>query len=416
MEDIKVINRFPRGIVTPPPSKSLGHRALICAALASLAGGKSRIFGLGQSEDISATLDGIRALGAEAEPDGEALLVRPGHGVRERRIDCGESGSTLRFLIPIAALDGGQTVFTGHGRLLERPMNDYAGLFSAAGIEFSHDENEVRVRGRLRGGDYALAGNVSSQFVSGMLMALPLAEGDSRLSLTTALESSAYVDMTLDVMKSFGIQVERPDGAAFIIRGGQRYAAADYTVEGDYSQAAFFLAAAALGRDVRCAGLNPLSRQGDRAMLDVLRSMGAEVEWQGDTVAACAGKLHAVTVDAAEIPDLVPVISALCCFCEGTSRIINAGRLRFKESDRLSAMAAELRALGADIIEGEDSLTINGAARLAGGRADAHGDHRVAMALAVAAIGCESPVILSGGQSVKKSYPGFWEDFEGAEK
>jgi len=414
MEDIKVVERFPDGLVTPPPSKSLGHRAVISAALAAFgdAPGESEVRNLGNSEDITATLLGVRALGAQWEIRGDHLYVPKGRGKREAKVDCGESGSTLRFLLPIAALEEGETVFTGRGRLLERPLDVYDGVFAQGGVEFTHNRNEARVRGPLRGGVYSLPGNVSSQFVSGLLFALPLAEEDSEIRLTTSLESGAYVDLTLDVIRSFGVKIEQKDAASYRIKGGQVYLPRIYEVEADYSQAAYFLSAAALGRKVKCKGLNPESRQGDRAILRVLREMGAEILWKDDIVSVQARELAAVTVDAREIPDLIPPIAVLCSLGQGTSKIVNAGRLRLKESDRLHAMARELAKLGAQVIEGEDSLIITGAPRLKGGQADAWGDHRIAMSMALAAIRCDGPVELTGWQSVKKSYPNFWCDFE----
>lgn len=415
MDDGRIIGTFPSGVVTPPPSKSLCHRAVICAALASRRGaGESVIRNIGRSEDVSATLGGVRALGADWTLKGDVLRVRPGHGGIGAFIDCGESASTLRFLLPVAALDGMEMAFTGRGRLLSRPLDAYEAVFADACIGFVRNPDEIRVRGPLRGGAYTLPGDVSSQFVSGLLLALPLAEGDSELRLAGPLESRPYVDLTIDVMKRFGVVVEQPDDTRYLIKGGQRYRSAAYEVEADYSQAAYFLAAAALGREVKCRGLNRDSLQGDAAILDVLRDMGAELRWDGDILSVRAEKLSAVTVDARDIPDLVPPIAVLCCFCEGTSRIINAGRLRLKESDRLRAVAEELGRLGANIEEGADSLTVTGVPRLKGGVADAHNDHRIAMSVALAAIRCAEPVTLSGWRSVNKSYPNFWTDFEGA--
>ncbi|MDR1471936.1 MAG: 3-phosphoshikimate 1-carboxyvinyltransferase [Synergistaceae bacterium] len=413
-----MIEKFPRGVVTPPPSKSLTHRAVVCAGLAR---DRGSIGNFSSSADIEATIGGMRALrGAEFRVLGESLIVTPrgsgaGSGLSEV-VDCAESGSTLRFLLPIAALDERRTTFTGRGRLLGRPLGVYERVFLEMGARFARTPDSVTVSGRLRGGVYSLPGDVSSQFVSGLMMALPLLDGDSEIRLTTALESGGYVGLTMDVMRRFGVDV-RADGSNYLIRGGSRYRCAEYRVEADYSQAAFFLAAAALGLDVEVAGLNPESLQGDREILRVLRDMGADVEWSEDErgrtlVSVSAGDLEAVTLDASGVPDLVPPVAVLCCFCRGTSRIVNAGRLRMKESDRLRALASELRALGASVEEPGDSLAITGAPRLRGGRADAWGDHRIAMSMAVAAIRCDEPVALSGWRSVGKSYPRFWEDFE----
>jgi 3-phosphoshikimate 1-carboxyvinyltransferase len=406
--DARIINRFPSGVITPPPSKSLCHRAVICAALAR---GESVIRNVVLSEDVEATLQGVEALGAEWQLSDGVLRVRGGEDRRADLINCVESGSTLRFLIPVAALADRETIFRGKGRLLVRPMDAYSSVFAGTDTKFSHTQREIRVRGPLRGGTFSLPGDVSSQFVSGLLFALPLTEPDSEIRLESPLESRQYAEMTADVMRHFG--VETSAGAmVFSVRGGQRYKPSDYTVETDYSQAAYFLGAAALGLPVKCAGLSAESRQGDRAILRILVEMGAKIVQRGDVVSVYADRLDPVTVDARENPDLIPPVAALCCYCEGTSRIVNAGRLRLKESDRLHALAEELGKLGAHIKESNDALVIEGVRALKGGRADAHHDHRIAMSVALASIRCTEEVSLIGWHNVDKSYPGFWDDFE----
>ncbi|GHU95013.1 3-phosphoshikimate 1-carboxyvinyltransferase [Clostridia bacterium] len=368
-----VINNFPSGEITPPPSKSLSHRALICAWLSGAdISDPSCVKNLGDSSDIQAT---------------KRCLVALSNG---NTLDCGESGSTLRFLMPLASLHGGAD-FVGSGRLLERPLEPYNNA-----LHFLQESGYIRVGCGLKNGNYVLPGDVSSQFFSGLLMALPLVNGDSTLTFSSSLESKPYIEMTLDVMSSFGVCVETLENG-WKLQGNQKYIYTSYAVESDYSQAAFFLAAAALGRDVTCKGLSPSSRQGDRKIIEIVAKIG--------------NSLQPVDVDASDIPDIVPPIAALCCFCEGESHIYNAKRLRFKESDRLHALASELSKLGADIAEGSDSLAIRGKKRLAGGCADSHNDHRIAMAVAVAAIGCDAPVDLTGWESVKKSYPNFWKDW-----
>jgi 3-phosphoshikimate 1-carboxyvinyltransferase len=414
--EARVIKLFPRGVITPPPSKSLCHRAVICAALAQ---GESVIRNVALSEDIEATLQGVKALGAEWRLSDGVLRVRGAgtRGAAERRADlihCGESGSTLRFLIPVAALTDGETVFKGKGRLLIRPMDAYAVAFAETPVRFSHTRREIRVRGPLRGGLFRLPGDVSSQFVSGLLFALPLTGEDSEIHLESPLESRRYAELTIDVMRRFGVEVSA-DARVFRVRGGQRYRPSEYTVEADYSQAAYFLGAAALGLDVKCAGLSDRSRQGDAAIIDILEKMGATVIRKDGLVSVHAGRLSPVTVDARENPDLIPPVAALCCCCEGTSRIVNAGRLRLKESDRLRALAEELGNLGARIKETRDGLVIEGARTLRGGRADAHHDHRIAMSVALAAVRCTEEVSLIGWHNVGKSYPNFWSDFERSE-
>jgi 3-phosphoshikimate 1-carboxyvinyltransferase len=428
MAEPKTIHLFPEGIVTPPPSKSIGHRALICAALAGGKRAMDRIKNLGASDDIELTRRGVMQI---VSPD----AGRSGGGARV--IDCGESGSTLRFLVPLAGLDGREWIFRGKGRLMERPLSIYEDLFRRSGGTFERGADEVRVRGPLRSGVYELPGDVSSQFISGLLLALPQADADSEIVLTSPLESADYVRLTVDVMSAFGVDAQETgegtvDGFGFErttgwkAPGGQSYRSVRYHVEADWSQAAFFLCAGALGRRVVVDGLSPGSLQGDMRILGILKDAGCDVNAEMKMMSArglCSVRalaprtgLRAVTIDARDIPDLVPPVAALACSLPGESRIENAGRLRLKESDRLVALAEELSGIGADIRIDGDALVIRGKDRLAGGKADARGDHRIAMALALAAISCDGPVELSGWESVSKSYPGFWRDFEKTEK
>jgi 3-phosphoshikimate 1-carboxyvinyltransferase len=401
------------GSVRVQASKSQLHRALICAALAE---GVSRIRNICESQDVLATLKGIISLGlAQAQIQEDAVEIRGGSGPAGARpaVDCGESGTTLRFLTPIALTRGEGALFTGRGRLLERPMGPYEDLFKAAGVKISRNREGMQVQGRLAPQRYALAGNVSSQFISGLLLALPLLEGTSHIDLLTPLESKDYVEMTLETMALFGVRAFWEDDRTLAVPGGQCYRAADLNAEGDWSHAAFFLAAGALGGDVTCRGLNLKSSHGDRIIFSLLRRMGAEVHVDADAVRVAGGSLRGWDVDASQIPDLVPVLSVLACGCRGETLIYNAGRLRMKESDRLSAMSLELNALGASVEEGADWLKIKGGTLLTGGRCHSHNDHRVAMSLAVASAISRETIVLSGAHSVNKSAPGFWDDFKG---
>ena len=371
-----------RGAITPPPSKSQAHRLLIAAALAD---GESRIEHLADSQDIQATRRCMAALKAP----GEDLPV----------LDCGESGSTLRFLIPVAlALRGGGR-FTGRGRLMERPQKPYFDLFDEKGIAYRQEDGVLTVQGRLTPGTFALPGDVSSQFVTGLLYALPLLEGDSRITLTTPLESRGYVDMTLEALERFGIRAECPDGRTLRVPGGQTYRPCRAAVESDYSQAAFYYAANGLGGQVEILGLNPRSAQGDRCIEPYPMQLCGPGE---------------VELDVSQCPDLVPPLAAHAALRQGITRIVNAARLRIKESDRLTAVTQVLTALGADVVEGADRLTITGQPEgLAGGvTVDSHNDHRIAMMAAVAATRCAAPVTITGAECVAKSYPDFWEDYE----
>ncbi len=371
-----------RGAITPPPSKSQAHRLLIAAALAD---GESRIEHLADSQDIQATRRCMAALKAP----GEDLPV----------LDCGESGSTLRFLIPVAlALRGGGR-FTGRGRLMARPQKPYFDLFDEKGIAYRQEDGVLTVQGRLTPGTFALPGDVSSQFVTGLLYALPLLEGDSRITLTTPLESRGYVDMTLEALERFGIRAECPDGRTLRVPGGQTYRPCRAAVESDYSQAAFYYAANGLGGQVEILGLNPRSAQGDRCIVPYHMQLCGPGEAE---------------LDVSQCPDLVPPLAAHAALRQGITRIVNAARLRIKESDRLTAVTQVLTALGADVVEGADRLTITGQPEgLAGGvTVDSHNDHRIAMMAAVAATRCAAPVTITGAECVAKSYPDFWEDYE----
>ena len=371
-----------RGAITPPPSKSQAHRLLIAAALAD---GESRIEHQADSQDIQATRRCMAALKAP----GEDLPV----------LDCGESGSTLRFLIPVAlALRGGGR-FTGRGRLMERPQKPYFDLFDEKGIAYRQEDGVLTVQGRLTPGTFALPGDVSSQFVTGLLYALPLLEGDSRITLTTPLESRGYVDMTLEALERFGIRAECPDGRTLRVPGGQTYRPCRAAVESDYSQAAFYYAANGLGGQVEILGLNPRSAQGDRCIVPYHMQLCGPGEAE---------------LDVSQCPDLVPPLAAHAALRQGITRIVNAARLRIKESDRLTAVTQVLTALGADVVEGADRLTITGQPEgLAGGvTVDSHNDHRIAMMAAIAATRCAAPVTIIGAECVAKSYPDFWEDYE----
>ena len=399
-----------RGTLTPPPSKSAAHRLLIAAALA----GEGRVRGLSLSADMEATLRAVRGLGVSVRLDGDAACFAPAppsSSPSPLPVDCGESGSTLRFLIPLYAVRGIPAVFTGHGRLPERPLGVYADCLPPHGVTLSAASGlPLTVTGRLTGGDFALPGDVSSQFITGLLFALPLCREDSRIRLTTPLESAGYVDMTLQVLRQAGIRVE-PLEDGWFIPGSQTYRPLDTAVESDWSQAAFLLAAGALGGEVTLTGLNPASAQGDREALSLFRRFGAAVEEAPGRIVCRKAPLHGIDIDAAQIPDLVPVLAVTAALADGVTHITGAARLRLKESDRLAAVADGIRRLGGRVEESPDSLTISGVSRLAGGRAEGYNDHRIVMALSMAALGCEAPVTVTDAQSVAKSWPAFFEDY-----
>jgi 3-phosphoshikimate 1-carboxyvinyltransferase len=404
-----IIPHMLRGSITPPPSKSAAHRAIICAALAR---GQSIISPFVPSDDMIATIGAVSALGATVTHLENAVLVDGTNTFRniKSNIDCLESGSTLRFLIPVATLSGKAVTFTGRGRLPQRPIGPYLDCLPRAGVHCETGGGlPLKIDGKLTPGEFVLPGNVSSQFVTGLLLALPLLDGDSTIKLTTPLQSAGYVDMTIDVMRSFGVEITcRNDG--YFVKGNQNYTNCKYNVESDWSQAAFWLTAGALGGNIDCLGLNTRSKQGDRAVLDILRRFGAEITC-GETVRARAGSFHGCNIDASQIPDLVPPLAAAAALCKGRTVISGARRLKIKESDRLRSISEGLNSLGAHTVVTDDGLIIDGVPRLSGGTADGCGDHRIVMMLAVAACRAQNNVVITGCESINKSYPEFFEHY-----
>ncbi|MCL2812554.1 MAG: 3-phosphoshikimate 1-carboxyvinyltransferase [Clostridia bacterium] len=406
-----ILPRFLSGSLGIMPSKSASHRALICAALA---GGESVVVPIQPSLDVEATLACLEGMGlARVTGLGEGLKVTKGMPRLPRIAPCGESGSTLRFLMPLA-LDGGPPVrFEGTERLLQRPLDAYRLLFArhCTGYGWVDEPGAITINGQLHSGDFTLPGNVSSQFVSGLLFALPRLQGDSTIRVTGEVESRGYIDLTLAALARSGFEARWLDERTLDVPGGQRGRPGEYPVEGDWSHAAFYLVAGLIGGPVRLTGLDADSLQGDRAVIDVLRGMGGDIRQEGEGWAAYPSALHGTSIDASQIPDLVPALAVAACAAQGRTVIYNAARLRIKESDRLAALRAELGALGAAIKEQPDGLVIHGTGRLQGGSVNSHNDHRIAMALAVAAALCDSPIELAGSEAVQKSAPYFWDEY-----
>lgn len=394
--NIKITPTFLHGKITVPPSKSISHRALICAALAD---GRSVLHDVLECEDTTATANALTSLGANIETaDGTTVVDGIKTPAVSADIDCIESGSTLRFMIPIAAALGTMTTFRGRANLPNRPITPYLTEFPKHGVTFDTDKMPYTISGRLKGGDFPVTGDISSQFITGYMLALPIIGTDCRIKLTTPLQSRPYAELTADVMRTFGCAVDVGQDC-FTIHSGSVFTSREYTVEADMSQAAFFLTANCIGGNTEPVNLNPHSAQGDRAIIGITR------EFSGN-----GGK--AFVVNAEDIPDLVPILTVLACFAEGTSHITGCGRLRIKECDRLNAISTELNRLGAKIEADADSLTIHGVTSLHGGECETYSDHRIAMSLAIASQRCTEPLIIKGAECVSKSYPGFFKDFE----
>ncbi|MFT8350818.1 3-phosphoshikimate 1-carboxyvinyltransferase [Clostridium saccharoperbutylacetonicum] len=423
MGTFKIIPTKLKGEVKIPPSKSMAHRAVICAALGN---GISKVTNIDYSDDIIATIEAMSALGAKiAKKDDylEVCGIKSTENIeanklkKERIIDCNESGSTLRFLVPIAALFDGVNRFVGRGNLGKRPLDTYYNIFKEQNIEYSFKEDilDLTTEGMLKSGEFKVKGNISSQFITGLLFTLPLLEGDSKIIITTEMESKGYIDLTLSAMKDFGIEIINNNYEEFIIRGNQTYKSRDYRVEGDYSQAAFFFCADALSNELILNDLKLDSLQGDKKVIDILIRMGVTISNKNNGIIGTTteGKLKATIIDGSQCPDIIPVVSLVAALGSGKTEIINAGRLRIKECDRLAAVTSELNKLGAKITEKEDGLIIEGVRELKGGaEVWSHKDHRIAMTIAIAATICKEPVILRDYECVSKSYPQFWDDYK----
>jgi len=413
MDKIIIKPKLLKGNIVVPSSKSLGHRGIIAAALSR---GISRVDNIQLSKDIEATMEIMKELGAVVNIEDQNLYI-DGRKMfsYEKKLDlrCRESGSTLRFLIPLALTKDGDYIFHGEGKLISRPLEPYYEIFEEKGIKYSREGDglPLKVSGKLTSGTYRVRGDISSQFITGLLFSLPNLEGNSRIQITTKLESKGYIDLTLDTLKDFGIEIENNNYKEFNIRGAQKYNSRNYYVEGDYSQGAFFLVAGALGSSIVCSGLNKDSLQGDKVILDILEAMGCNVEESEEGIKVKPSKTKGIEIDASNCPDLVPVLTVLASLSEGETKIVNAKRLRIKECDRLHAITKELNKLGANIIELEDSLIISGVNELKGGEVDSHNDHRIVMALAIAATRANGDVIINNPSAVEKSYPNFFKDY-----
>lgn len=379
----------PSESVKAPPSKSMAHRSLICAALAS---GKSRIQGLSFSEDILATIDCLKALGTEIRVEGSSAEITGSDpaGPAVAVLHCRESGSTLRFIVPVCMLSEAETRLIGSDALMNRPLTVYERLFAERGLRFKRSGNSLSVKGKLLPGTYAFSGNVSSQFASGLLFALPLLKGDSIIELAPPVESRPYIDMTISAMNDFGVKAIWESGNRITVPGNQRYMPREFTVEGDWSNSAFLIA-----MGISVTGLNDSSLQGDRICKDYFLKL----------------KKGFANLDISDCPDLGPVLFAYAAMHSG-GRFAGTNRLRLKESDRCAAMKTELKKFGTEVIIGNNEITIGSGIRKPDGLLDSHNDHRIAMAMSVlcAAVGGT----ISGAEAVGKSFPDFFEVIKAA--
>ena len=409
MDNMILKNCFVNGSIEVPSSKSVAHRALIAAAFSEK---PIKIKKIDFSKDIYATIDSLRQLGVTISIEDEFILVDGSTLIKnsEVSINANESGSTLRFMIPVTTMLEKTAVFDGEGRLPERPLDDYFEIFNNNGIEYSYPEGKylpLKVSGDIKFDEVEIKGNTSSQFITGLIfcgLVSPV-----KVKITTELQSKPYVDITVDVLRKFGCLVKEYDNTYEISKTPTIID--EYSVERDWSQAAFFMCAAAINGGVTLKDMNMESAQGDMEIINLLKKFGADVTINGNDLTVKKSSLKGIDIDVGNIPDLVPTLSVLACFAEGKTRIYNAARLKIKESDRLQAMYDELTKLGADVEIGDDYLVINGGKPLHAAQVDSHNDHRIAMAMAVASVGCKGDISLSGFGAVNKSYPHFFEDW-----
>ena len=395
------------GELSPPPSKSVLHRYIIASSLAK---GTSKIENISFSEDIIATIEAMKKLGAKIEQKDNYLLIDGSDTFKNLNenieIDCNESGSTLRFLFPLSIVKENKVLFKGRGKLFKRPMTPYFENFEKYKIKYSYiNENEILLEGKLKAGIYEIDGNISSQFITGLLFSLPLLDGESKIIINGKLESSNYIDISLDCLSKFGIKIINNSYQEFIIEGNQSYRAGNYRTEADYSQAAFFLVANAIGSNIKINDLSENSLQGDKKIINYISEID---NWSSkDTL----------ILDGSETPDIIPILSLKAAVSGKKIEIVNVERLRIKESDRLKATVEELSKLNFDLIEKKDSILINSRENFKVNKNEkivslsAHSDHRIAMMIAIAATCYDGEILLDNLDCVKKSYPNFWEVF-----
>ena len=400
------------GCITAIPSKSAAHRLFIAASLAN----KPSSWSLPTSSvDIDTTLECMSALGAKIERHDNMVHIHPiEHPVSEATIDCQESGSTLRFLLPVSAALGTASHFVGHGRLPQRPIADYLAVIKELGATTNQDQLPLTITGPLHGGQAALPGHVSSQYITGLLLAAPLLSEDLDITLTTPLQSRPYIDLTIEVLRCFGVPVRCADNH-FHVPAQCHYQLPEeaLTIEGDWSNASFFLAAGALSSPVTLTGLNINSTQGDKEILSLLRGFGARVQVTSDGITVTPAPLHAQTISIKEIPDALPILAVLAAQAEGTTIFTDIERLRYKESDRIATTSALLTALGVPCESTTSTMKVTGVKQLHGNTTiDSANDHRIAMAAAIAALNCDGPITLIGASAVNKSYPHFFNDYQ----
>ncbi|MCK4551720.1 MAG: 3-phosphoshikimate 1-carboxyvinyltransferase [Tenericutes bacterium] len=398
------------GEIIPPPSKSFLHRAIICAALSS---GTTKINNVIYSQDVVATIEAFESVGVSIDRGANSLVIKSNgrHSFNiDSPINCNESGSTLRFLIPILSTNK-KVLFTGKSSLLNRPMDVYEDIFLNQKSQFKNNGLSIMTNGEIIPGNFKIKGDISSQFISGLLFILPLLSGDSSIEIIGSFESSNYVDMTISILRSFSIIVEK-DKNTFFIKGNQTYNSTEITSENDFSQLAFYAVLGTINNNIKITNINYDSFQPDKRIIDIIQLANGNVEKGRNYAIFKRSNTHAFTFDVSQSPDIAPILAVLAVFSVGKTRLINAKRLAMKESNRLLTTYKSLKKLGAKITLGSDYLEIVGTKKLQGNLCDSFNDHRIAMTLAIAATVSDSKITIDNAEAINKSYPHFYEDLK----
>ena len=399
------------GEINIPPSKSMAHRAIICA---SLSNGKSIIDNIAYSDDILATIQGMKSLGAKIKKNNNMLEIEgisDFSQINNLTIDCNESGSTLRFFIPIFSLTNKKITFKGKNRLLQRPQKIYEKIFKEQNFYYFQDDQKIEIYGSIKAGTYTIDGNISSQFISGLLFTLPLLSKDSTIKINPPFESKSYIDLTLDMLKTFGIEAKFIDDLTIFIPGNQKYLPTNYTVEGDFSQLAFFAVLGSLNNSITCKGLKLDSKQGDKEIIEIIKKCNLKVEEIENGYRFFKGIPQNTNINLENCPDLGPILTVLSACGNGDFKIYNAQRLRLKESDRIEAMEMELKKLGVTISSDNNNIYITGDDNYNScNEVFGHKDHRIVMSLAIMATLLDKPLTIEGAEAINKSYPSFFND------
>lgn len=409
MADIKLFNSSLNGEVTVCSSKSVAHRAIITGALACR---DIKIYNVIYSKDILATIDALKVLGADITYDGSTVIIKKSNILKNSSLtfNANESGSTLRFLIPVFVALGNETKFLGEGRLPKRPLDDYFEIFDKEGIFYERAEDylPLKTKGTFTGDTFFVKGNVSSQFITGLMLSAIVRDREITIKITTPLQSCPYVYITKKVLEDFGHSVKISDNTITVKKGSKDIDA--YTVENDWSQAAFFLSGGVMSGDVTLCDMNLSSAQGDKEIVEILKNMGAKIEINDGKIRAKKSELYGVKIDVSQIPDLVPILSVLGAYAKGETLIYNAARLKIKESDRILSSKKMLESTGVSVETGEDYIKIIGKGTFLNGKIDSFSDHRIVMASAMIGTQTEN-LIIKNYKAVEKSYPEFFSDY-----